>query len=225
MRSVYIVGAQCTGKTTLSRAVERQIKEEHPQLKVELVNEIARPTLEKFNINRDDIRNDPERCYLLQKLILKGQHQRETEVSTDTVMVSDRSGVDPLAYASLLLDDKSVKELCANDMWTKLRERMKEAAVILCEPVEDWLFDDGVRLMPIDIHEWRALHYTFCQLLDQYGVPYRVVPCTLRDLSARVSLVLSTWACGPEQNMGTKANLRRDTGMGMVGADDPKENS
>lgn len=198
MRPIYIVGAQCTGKSTLSRAIELKIKQEHPQLNVELVNEIARPALDKFHTDRNDIRNNKQRCHFFQKLILDGQYERESEINDDTVMVSDRSGIDPLAYASLLLDKGSVEELAQSDSWKLLSRRMRQATVVLCEPVEDWLHDDGVRLMPIDAHEWTDLHSIFGRLLEQHHISYHVLPNGLRDLSARVALVLQLWGTAIE---------------------------
>lgn len=196
MRPVYIVGAQCTGKSTLSRAVEVKIKEEYPQLTVELVNEIARPALDEFHINRNDIRNDPERCYFLQKLILEAQCRRESEIDANTMMVSDRSGIDPLAYTSLHLNDRNVQDLAQSESWKMLCRRMRDATVILCEPVEDWLHDDGVRLMPVDVCEWNTLHRTFGQLLKQHRISYHVLPTTVVDLSARVASVMKLWESG-----------------------------
>lgn len=71
--------------------------------------------------------------------------------------------------------------------------RMRRATVVICEPVENWLFDDGVRLMPAHFQEWRELHRVFCQLLERHKIPYKVLLSTLISLSARVDLVLELW--------------------------------
>jgi hypothetical protein len=73
---------------------------------------------------------------------------------------------------------------------------MTKATVVVCEPVERWLVDDGVRLMPTDIDEWLEVHRTFCQLLDISGISYKVLPSSLMDLSARTELVLRFWRAG-----------------------------
>lgn len=101
MKSIYIVGAQCTGKTTLTQAVALRIKTTYPELEIEVINEMARSVHEGQNFTREDVREGSKRCMLLKKLILDAQYGREMDVDVQAGLVSDRSGVDPLAYASL----------------------------------------------------------------------------------------------------------------------------
>lgn len=62
---------------------------------------MARSVLEGHNFTREDVREGSKRCMLIQKLILDARYGREMEVDAQAGLVSDRSGVDPLAYASL----------------------------------------------------------------------------------------------------------------------------
>lgn len=193
MKSIYIVGAQCTGKTTLTEAVSTTIKKRYLELEVEVINEMARSVLERHNFTREDVREGSERCMSLQKLILDAQYNREMELDARAVLVSDRSGIDPLAYASVFAKDQSTQGLSDCTSWQELKVRMRSATVVVCEPVEDWLIDDGVRLMPVHLQEWREMHQVFCQLLESHGIPYSVLPSSLLSLPARVDLVLEWW--------------------------------
>lgn len=201
MRTIYITGAQCTGKTTLTEAVASRIEKTYPEVEIEVINEIARSVLEKHNLAREDIREGSQRCMLLQKLILDAQYSREMEVDAQALLISDRSGVDPLAYASLFAKNQSPEDLTESVSWQVLSERMRRATVVVCEPVEDWLFDDGVRFMPADFQEWEELHHEFCQLLESHKIPCKVLPSTFLSLSARVDFVLETWEAEEHHGM------------------------
>ena len=68
---------------------------------------------------------------------------------------------------------------------------MKRAVLVVCEPVEDWLCDDGGRLMPQSSEEWMILHETFSRLLKDHGIAFEVLPANLRSLADRAEYVLS----------------------------------
>ena len=192
MKPIYIVGAQCTGKTTLTEAIATRLKSEHSDTKLEVINEMARRVLGKHSFDRNDVREGSERCLLLQKLILKSQYQREIHAASESILLSDRSGIDPLAYASLYAKDPdAVQNLSESVEWQQLKNRMMCAVVVVWEPVEDWLFDDGIRLMPQNLDEWMQLHDTFRRLLKDHGIAFEVLPATLRSLGGRVEFVMS----------------------------------
>lgn len=195
MKSIYIVGAQCTGKTTLTEALAHRIKETFPSIAIELINEMARSVLEKYRFTRDDVRNNPQRCIELQKLILYAQHQREITIVADKMLISDRSGLDPVVYASMFAKDqiKSFEDLQTGTEWEELKVRMRQAVVVVCEPVQEWLFDDGIRLMPTSMEEWTSLHDEFRKLLHENEISYTILPSALMNLAGRVDFVLSLW--------------------------------
>ena len=192
MKSVYIVGAQCTGKTTLTEAIAVRLRREHAEMRLEVINEMARSVLEKHHFSRDDVREGSERCMLLQKLILESQYERETSCDPGAILLSDRSGIDPIVYASVFAPDSGAAQRLIESLeWKGLRTRMMRAVVIVCEPVEDWLFDDGIRLMPESRNEWMYLHEACCRLLKDHNIPFEVLPPSLRSLPERVEFVLS----------------------------------
>lgn len=193
MASLYIVGAQCTGKTTLIEALIARLTPLEQGHKVDVIRETAREVLQLHAFTRDDIRTGGDRCHLLQKLILEAQHERESASQTDAILISDRSGVDPIAYATMYAPKESVNELLQTTAWRQCNVNLQRATVIVCEPVEDWLFDDGTRLMPQDTDEWLLLHETFCTILKQHNVQYTVLPAEILGITSRILFILDAW--------------------------------
>ncbi|KAH1415871.1 hypothetical protein KXX32_000323, partial [Aspergillus fumigatus] len=85
-RFLYIIGAQCTGKTTLVKALLDALPQRHPSLPPHPITEVARKVLCEFGFTRDDITSDPSRALQLQELILKAQFEEETKVTTNATV-------------------------------------------------------------------------------------------------------------------------------------------
>jgi nicotinamide riboside kinase len=197
MRNVYIIGAQCTGKTTLVNALDaafaKDAQRHHPQHPA-IIREVAREVLKEKDFSRDDITTSPERALQLQKHILDAQHDAEIAASAGNLgpgYICDRSGLDPIVYADLLVGHESSTELLASKAWFELESRMKEAIVILCEAGCHWLTDDGMRLMPTDVEDWGRVDGAFRDLLKARGIGYSVISKDLVDLDKRVGYVRS----------------------------------
>lgn len=191
MRTVYVIGAHCTGKTTLVAAVGSWLQQNMPQIAFAQIQETARSVLQSHRFTRDDVRAGGERCLLLQKLILQSQWETERRYQGVDLVVSDRSGIDPLVYARMHCGDDAVREMVDSDVWLELRSSMRTGTVIVCEPVEGWLFDDGTRLMPQDHEEWMATHALFCETLRQHQIPYIILAACVTESDKRVEFVLS----------------------------------
>ncbi|KAK3937349.1 AAA domain-containing protein [Diplogelasinospora grovesii] len=201
--NIYIVGAQCTGKTTLVRELQAQFQaslsreatdndiDESPQI----ISEVARAVLRQHRFATEDIRSSPERSLALQKLILAAQVDAEREaLGKSSWFISDRSGIDPVVYARKYVGADAAREMMAQSTsWLELKDRMVGSLVTVCEAGATWLMDDGVRLMPEDRGDWLQFHDMFCELLDELGLPYFVLPCKMHSLSERVQFVLSKW--------------------------------
>ncbi|KAF3941905.1 hypothetical protein ABW19_dt0203725 [Dactylella cylindrospora] len=185
--SIYIVGAQCTGKTTLAGALLSKIN----GTPVNMIKEVARSVLRDYQFDRDDITNSPEKALELQRLILRAQH--DAEVANIEMLISDRSGIDPIVYAAKYGPSGGADMLLASGEWQVLRTRMTGAVVILCPPRKEWLQDDGVRLMANDWQEWLEVHQLFEKLLERCGISYVTIPEELSELPDRVGFVLQRW--------------------------------
>jgi len=196
-KNVYIAGAQCTGKTTLVNQLEAHFKNktEPPseQQQPAIIREVARTVLAKHSFTAADITSSTERCLTLQKLILEAQaaaERHEVHRNDRTWFISDRSGADPIAYALHHIGPDAADTLLASTEWHELRSRMRDSLVIVCEPGADWLFDDGVRLMPASMEDWKTFHSLFCRLLGQEVVKYVVLPSSILEREDRLQFVL-----------------------------------
>ena len=152
---IYIIGAQCTGKTTLLKAISGCVRKAHPEPAFAVINELARGVLVSANVNRDDISSGSEKGMEFQKLVLQAQLEQELECQPPRFIISDRSGIDPITYARKYGPPRWGQEMIESSAWARLRERMQHGVVVLCEPVSTWLSDDGVRLMPKRYHSFQ----------------------------------------------------------------------
>jgi nicotinamide riboside kinase len=188
--SVYIIGAQCTGKTTLVNALEDSYaKNEQPLV----IREVARTVLREKGFSRSDITSSPSRALELQKHILDAQFEVEKAATGDDSCspwyICDRSGLDPIVYAQLFVSEAAATEMLATDTWKELERRMKAGIVILCEAGCTWLVDDGTRLMPDGMDEWMRIDSAFRTLLAVRGINYKVIPKDMVSLEERVERV------------------------------------
>ncbi|KAF4337275.1 P-loop containing protein [Fusarium beomiforme] len=195
--NIYIIGPQSTGKTTLVNKLRSDL--EHPVadtliVKPQIVSEVARTVLRKHKFSAKDIWTSTIRCLELQQLILEAQAVAEKEaLNHSSWFVSDRSGLDCMAYAKRYAAADAIQELQKLPAWTEVKARMEKSLIVVCEAGTPCLADDGVRLMPTSEDDWMELFHEFCQLLDDTGLEYFVVPRTLLDLSERAELVHAKW--------------------------------
>jgi predicted ATPase len=193
-KNIYIIGAQCTGKTSLVNALENSFGELFSTTRPTVIREIARSVLKIHGFTANDITSDPGRCLQLQALILEAQFNSERDALTKgDWIISDRSGMDPIIYASRHIGSEAVKLMVSSDYWKELRDRMSQSLVFVCETVETWLISDGVRLMPRDIQDWAEYDEEFCRMLDSAGIQYQVIPRSVQNLEDRVAFVWSRW--------------------------------
>ena len=194
-KNIYIIGAQCTGKTTLVLALEKHFEEKHAAEqntsipKPLIIKEVARNVLREHNFKAEDITNSKSRALELQKLILNAQYEAES-AAQDSWFISDRSGLDCIVYARRYVGVEDAAALMATPLWRAHEERMRDSLVVVCETGVEWLIDDGVRLMPESPESWDGLHALFCSCLDAAGLRYEVLSNKLLDLGARVEFVL-----------------------------------
>ena len=202
---IYIVGAQCTGKTTLVKALQVHFnkgensyeRDGHRISRPKIITETARIVLQDHNFTADDIKSSPIRALALQRLILQTQLSVERAMSEREWFVSDRSGVDPIIYARKYVSKDAATDLITSPEWLELRERMRKSVIIVCEAGADWLANDGVRLMPESREDWIEFHQLFCSCLDDLGLRYEVLPCDVTSLRERVAFVLEKWERSP----------------------------
>jgi nicotinamide riboside kinase len=195
--NIYVIGPQSTGKTTLVNKLRDALRHwlagatiEPPQI----VTEVARTVLTKHKYTANDITSSTDRCLALQKLILEAQASAEKEaLLRSSWFISDRSGFDPLVYAREYVSPGAVVEMQQLPAWVEVKARMEKSLIVVCEAGTPWLMDDGVRLMPDSEDAWMKLSRDFCDLLDETGFGYCVVPRTMLELLERAQFVLAKW--------------------------------
>ena len=189
--SIYIIGAQCTGKTTLTLALEQYFSTK-AELSPSVITEIARGLLKEYRITREEIRKNPEESAEFQNVIMEAQLRQEKS-SQASFQLSDRSGLDPIVYAQRYGSGGAADDMMNSPTWAELKVRLASSVIVVCEPRQEWLTDDGTRLMPLDWGDWLETHRVFCSLLDRCGLRYSVLPATIHVLSERIDFVLRHW--------------------------------
>ncbi|OCK94551.1 uncharacterized protein K441DRAFT_659892 [Cenococcum geophilum 1.58] len=202
-KNIYIVGAQCTGKTTLVHALSKFFETQKNRClhgeatpKPYIINEVARNVLREHRFTASDITSSKSRAAQLQKLILAAQCQIERETQRNGWYISDRSALDPIVYARYYVGEDAAEEMMKSEEWLEMWECMKLGLVFVCESGVPWLFDDGIRVMPDDVSGWVKFHDLFCKMLNEAGVEYYLLPKTMLGLEERLAMVLSVWKEG-----------------------------
>ena len=161
--------------------------EEEPQLLEEnsWVRESATPSIRSWYLisNRD---------IDMQRTILKAQLEQERasrNVAGDSgvrMVLSDRSAIDPVAYAVLTAaNEENARErmrvLVDIPEFQAALHWYREGKFILFKPVPEWLVDDGVRSMDTQSLE------VFRDILKELEIPYVELGEEMKDLQARVA--------------------------------------
>jgi deoxyadenosine/deoxycytidine kinase len=142
-KKIAIVGAHCTGKTSLALALTLAAKEDFPRKKIGMLSENA--PFCPLDLNE---RATPE----AQLWVMCDQIKSETERSQKyDLLVCDRSSIDPLAYAMALYDLRAWKDERLEDfidMSTRVAEfhaKTYDAVVYLKADEKRETVDDGFR--------------------------------------------------------------------------------
>jgi nicotinamide riboside kinase len=171
-RMIFIIGPSSTGKTTLCTVLAQRLAippSAH-------ITEVAREVMRSTGFSRKDVGTLD-----MQGAILTAQLGRE-EAALDAkrahrVVLSDRSGIDPVVYAILTAKDEEEvevrkKALTDNDAFEHARERYRHSLVVLLSPVTE------------------RCSTVFKQVLEWLDVPYKEMGGECRDLSDRVDKII-----------------------------------
>jgi len=192
--NIYVVGAQCTGKTTIVKNLEDYFSKTGNLPPV--ITEVARTVLATHDFTAADVTN-PSRSLELQRLILHAQLNAErTALAESPWFISDRSGADPIVYAMRYVGESGAASLVESNEWTGLRLRMQASLIIVCEAAEaagTWIVDDGVRLIPSDVDDWVEFHRQFCAFLTEQDIDHVVLPVAIGSHQDRVKFVIERW--------------------------------
>ena len=195
--NIYVIGAQSTGKTTLVSALDKYFEQHQtylsePIARPHIIKEVARSVLRDHHFTAEDIATSKPRALQLQRLILNAQSMAERSLGQEWY-ITDRSGLDPLAYAHRYVGDEEARQLRQEEAWKDVEKRIRKGLVVMCGVGGEWLVDDGIRLMPESRDDWVEFQSIFCSLLDELGIQYIVLPSSVRDLGSRVDFVIEHW--------------------------------
>lgn len=190
--NLYLIGPECSGKTTLLNALRAFYSDcdpaSHGIEQPFVIEEVVRVIMHEKGFQARDL-YDSVRGLQLQTHILLRQNQTEEKLK-DRWFLADRSALDTLVYAKEYTGLDALRALASTKEWAKSRLRMQHATVIVCEAGNtEWLSADKVRLAYQDAAEWKALNEAFFVMLREYGISYSVLPNAIKDLGERVALV------------------------------------
>lgn len=188
-KSVYFVGPGSTGKTTLAKALVEKCTSD-----TFMLTEVGRTVFQNSGYVASDISDDPTKCYNLQKAILLVQCQKEKELlDTNRRCISDRSAIDPIVYAKFYIKVDTFESLTDLEDWrrTKLKYQDENVTlIVLIEPNQAFLKDDGTRKLPNDSEDWFAFYKCFISFMTQNEIPFKIIPENLTDINQRVDQVI-----------------------------------
>lgn len=186
-RNIFIIGPQCTGKTTLVLKLEEIMSDESVSpSRPRIIHEVVRHIMGTKSFSVDDF--GTERWIQLQQCTLTTQADIEERLQQEW-FISDRSVLDPVVYAQLGGD--TLSELRKSDHFRASVKRMQDGLVILCEAGrEAWLSSDRVRVRFENFEQWEAMTDQFKVLLAEERIPYHVLSSEVASVEERVNFVL-----------------------------------
>ena len=147
------------------------------------VTEVARHVMKSKGYTRDDVGS-----LKMQEDILNAHLDlEETRENPGTIRLWDRSAVDAIVYAILTSpNDEEARRrqeyLTRSAKFQQVLRHYRQSTFILLRPVEEWLVDDGVRLM----YNQTECLLVYRKLLSELGITYREVGPEMKELAGRV---------------------------------------
>lgn len=177
-KNVYFVGPGSTGKTSLAKAL-------HENVSSVLLCEVARIVLSQLKYTADDISNDTTKCYVLQKSILLEQcHQERKLLKMQQMLIADRCAIDPIVYAKFYIKNENI-DLLDTEEWNEMKLRYQNdqsSLIVVIEPNEIFLKDDGIRKMPTDLEDWKLFYQTYLTFMIDNHIPFKIVPRNVTNI-------------------------------------------
>ncbi|KAG8220721.1 hypothetical protein J3R82DRAFT_3051 [Butyriboletus roseoflavus] len=200
LTELYVVGPSSTGKTTLCNAVAESLKLRSWCY----ITEVARQIMKRRGFTREDVgKIEMQRAIMLAQLDREAETCERARSMGETMILSDRSGVDPIVYAVLTAKDEHQalqrkKILVEHPTFQNTLKRYRKAKFLLLAPVPEWLVDDGVRSLE---HHARSFH-VYRAVLAELGIPYHEIGEEVKDLSERAN-----WVKGWVTTNSARSNL------------------
>ncbi|KAI0684614.1 AAA domain-containing protein [Cytidiella melzeri] len=185
-RAIFVVGPSSSGKTTLCNAIAEKLQVDPARH----IKEVARTVMRAQNFSRHTVKT-----YEMQHAIMQAQVAEEKRVlsmpqdeRSRVWLLSDRSAVDPIVYAST----SGVPE--AGEMRNRLLHQQsfldalplyRTSLFVALSAVPEWIEDDGVR----SLDDPSNYHTQLCNILSELGISFVKIGDNMRNLTRRVEFV------------------------------------
>ena len=151
------------------------------------VTEVAR----KVFVDRGYTRNDVHRIEMQRDIMLAHIHDEwRAREEAPGLVLCDRSAIDPVVYSILMSSDERDAherrdQLIQMDEFQFILPFYRHSLFFLLEPVEEWVVDDGIRL----IENSRLCFEMFQATLQSLGIEYHVIGKDTKPILERVAVV------------------------------------
>jgi nicotinamide riboside kinase len=181
-KSVFLVGASSTGKTTLCRALAQETS-------MHLVVEIARTVMKEKGFTRNDVAT-----FAMQEAIFDAQvTTQKAALEKHRSIIADRSAIDPIVYAVLNSSSPEDSQFRLSTLMAKISndhkvlEQYRRSLFVLLLPVPAFVHDDGIRSLDMA----SEVTEKFREILRILRIPFKEIGQETIRLGSRVDQLLS----------------------------------
>lgn len=106
--------------------------------------------------------------------------------------ISDRCAIDPIVYAKFYIKNEKI-DLLDTEEWNEMKLRYQNeqnSLIVLIEPNEALLKNDGVRKMPTDLKDWKLFYETYLKFMIEQHIPFKIIPRNVIDINDRMNQVI-----------------------------------
>ncbi|KAI0077241.1 hypothetical protein K474DRAFT_1116053 [Panus rudis PR-1116 ss-1] len=185
LAAIFVLGPSSSGKTTLCDALARDLRLPPSRY----ITEVARTVMKETGFTRNDTYK-----YEMQAAIMNAQVKAEMEAlqlgdiqAGELRLLSDRSAVDPIIYASTASTssaNETRKRLLESEAFRTVIGTYKRSLFVVLQPVSEWIYDDGVRSLE---DPWNYVD-TLRRFLEEYDIPFWEISESVKSLVERVAL-------------------------------------
>lgn len=108
------------------------------------------------------------------------------------MFIADRCAIDPIVYAKFYIKNENI-DLLDTEEWNEMKLRYQNdqsSLIVVIEPNEIFLKDDGIRKMPTDLEDWKLFYQTYLTFMIDNHIPFKIIPRNVTDIFDRMNQVV-----------------------------------